>query len=98
MSQFATSVIDVGRGTLVSFKSRGQLVAGVGLILLFAFASMVSSGYTADHIKRSGCDMSKDAKLKDAYSWSTGSAVASAVVVVAMIGVLVKIGLKPKAV
>jgi hypothetical protein len=83
-----------GEQTMINFKTKSQLVISVGVVLALAFAGMVTSAYTADHIKKSGGDMSKDDDLSSAYKWSTWSAVTSALVTLAMVGVLVKVAMK----
>lgn len=80
----------------LNFKKHSHLTLAVSVVLLAAFGGMVTAAYTADHIKKSSCDMTKDAKLKDAYKWSTSSAVLSGVVTLAMALVLVKVGVRPK--
>jgi hypothetical protein len=95
-SQYATQAMALGQQAYINFKNKKTLVMSVGAILLLAFASMVMSSYTADHIKRSSCDMSKDTKLHDAYKWSTGAAVLQALVSLSMVYILVKVGGKPK--
>ena len=95
-SAFTSSASALGQSAYINVKSRGMLTASIGVVLLLAFAGMVTAAYTADHIKRSSCDMTKDEMLTSAYKWSVGSAVISALVAVAMGAALVKFAMKPK--
>ena len=67
----------------INLMKRRTLVIATTVVLLASFSGMITSAVAADNIKRSGCDMSKDEKLKVAYKWSTGSAVLSAGVAIA---------------
>lgn len=91
-SAYATQAVALGQQAYVNFKSRKELIMSVGVVLALAFAGIVSCAYTADHIKKSKCDMSADPSLTTAYHWATGSAVLSTVLMLAMAGVLVKVG------
>ena len=86
-----TSLIATGQQVALNFKNKSHLTLSVGIIFLAAFSGMVTAAYTADHIKKSACDMTKDAKLKDAYKWATGSAVLSGLVTLTMGLVLFKV-------
>ena len=79
-----------------NLKSSKSLTTGATVVLALAFASMVTASYTADNIKRSKCDMSKDSNLQSSYRWATGSAVISALIGVGMVATLIGIGMKPK--
>jgi hypothetical protein len=83
-----------GQQAFTNFKNSKQLVSTVLVVLVIAFAGIVSCSYTADHIKKSKCSMSTDASLNDAYKWATGSAVVSALLTLALVGVLVKVAWK----
>lgn len=52
-----------------------SMMIGSAVVLAGAFAAMVTSAYTADHIQKSSCDRKKDAKLENAYKWSWSTAV-----------------------
>lgn len=91
-SAYATQAMALGQQAYVNFKSRKELVMSVGVILALAFAGIVTSAYTADHIKKSKCNMSTDTSLTSAYHWSSWSAVLSTLLMLSMAGVLVKVG------
>ena len=95
-SQYTTQAAELGQQAYINFKNKGSLIMSVSVVLLIAFVGMVMSGYTADHIKRSSCDMSKDSMLNSAYKWSVWAAVLQAVLTLAMISVFIKVGMKPK--
>lgn len=77
-------------------KDRKTLAIASTVVMLASFAGMVTSAYTADHIKRSSCDMSKDDKLQKAYKWAWSSAVLAAGVTVAAGVVFAATALKKK--
>ena len=61
---------------------------------------MITSAYTADHIKKSGGDVSKGTNLGKAYTWAWSTAVMNAFLSVGMagvVGVIVYKMVKPKA-
>ena len=71
-------------------SSRSTVATGVILVLAMSFISMVTSSYTADHIKgASSCKVSTDTKLKSAYNLSMISAIFSALLCLTMGLVLV---------
>ena len=93
---FLSTATALGEQAVIKFKSRKHLITSVFVVLVLAFTGMVTSAYTADHIKNSSCSMSTDAKLSSAYKWATGSAVLSAILTVAMAGVMIKVAMKKK--
>lgn len=86
---YATQAFTLGQQAYVNFKSRKELIMSVGVVLALAFFGMVSCAYTADHINKAKCS---DPSLTSAHRWATSSAVMSALLVLAMGGVLVKVG------
>ena len=86
-----------GEQAVINFKNKKELVISVAVVLMLAFTGMITSAYTADHIKKSSCGMSSDTKLASAYHWATGSALLSAVLTIAMAAVMVKVAMKGKA-
>ena len=74
----------------LSDKENRAMVISTAVVAILAFAGMVTSAYTADHINHSSCDRSKDARLQSAYKWSWVAAVISGITTVGMIGILVK--------
>jgi hypothetical protein len=73
----------VAKQMATNARERKTLAVASTVVLLASFAGMVTSSYTADHIKRSSCDMTKDEKLQKAYTWAWSSAVLAAGVTVA---------------
>jgi hypothetical protein len=58
-------------------------------VFLGSFGVMVTSAYTADHIKRSSCDMKQDQRLTNAYNWATGTALISGTAAIFSVGSLI---------
>lgn len=77
-------------GTAV--KSEKTLIMTSAAVMLASLGGVITHSYTADHIKRSSCDMSNDKKLQDAYKWAWSSALISTGVMVAtglIVGVVI---------
>ena len=62
-----------------TIKYSPALIVGLSTTLLTAFASMVAAAYTADHIRHSGIDLSKNESLHTAYTWAKVSAICGGV-------------------
>ena len=86
----------VAQRAAVNLKNRRGAVVGASIVLAASFAGMVSSAYTADHIKRSGVDMSANATLKQAYRAAWISALISAGAMVVSGSVIAALALKNK--
>lgn len=80
--------------TSVNIKNRKNAAMGAGIVLAASFAGMVSSAYTADHIKRSGCNMDTDKTMKEAYRSAWISALISAGSIVVSGSILAALALK----
>ena len=88
--------MSIGREAYTNLKSRKELVISIVFVLAMAFASLVTSSYTADHMKKSKCDMKSDASFKSAYNWATGSAIIGTLLFLAMCSTLVHIAFNRK--
>lgn len=64
----------------VLISKKKVLVVASGIVMVAAFASMVSSAYTANHIKKAACTDTKNANR--AHTLATTSAVIDAVLAV----------------
>ena len=83
----------------ITHKSNRAMVVSTAVVAALAFACMVTSAYTADHIQRSSCykTVSESDSLKHAYKWSWVTAVIGGVTAAGMVAILVKTALdKPK--
>lgn len=74
---------------IANIKRSPVLMTTTIAVMAIAFAGMVTSAYTADHIKRSNCDVSKDPTLKSAYTWAWSTAVMTGILAAGMAGVVV---------
>lgn len=81
---------------IANIKRSPTLMGTTFAILIVAFAGMVTSAYTADHIKRSNCDLSKDSNLNSAYTWAWSTAVLTGLLTAGMAGIIVWTALKKK--
>ena len=88
----AAAMMMAGRAA-VNLKQRKTIAIGAGIVLAASFVGMVTSAYTADHVKRSSCE-STDANLQKAYKWSWVSATVAAGSAVAAGAVLAAVMLK----
>jgi hypothetical protein len=86
--QYATKAF----GHLTSSSNR-TMVASTVIVAILTFVTMVTSAYSADHIRKSNCDMGKDGSLKSAYDWSMRTAVISGIATAGMIIMLILVGL-----
>jgi len=73
---------------IANIKSSPMSLSVSVAVMVVAFAGMVTSAYTADHIKKSSCDMTKDANLKSAYKWAWSTAVITGVLSAGMVGIV----------
>lgn len=80
----------------LSAKQNRTMVISTAVVGILAFAAMITSAYTADHINHSSCDRTKDKSLASAYQWSWGTAVITGFTAAGMVGILVYTAIKEK--
>lgn len=77
----------------ITAKDNRAMVISTAVVGVLAFAAMVTSAYTADHINHSSCDKSKDPALASAYKWAWVTAVIAGLTTAGMVAVLIKTGI-----
>lgn len=78
----------MAEAAIANIKSSPTLTGTTVAVMAIAFAGMVTSAYTADHIKRSNSDLSNDENLQKAYTWAWSTALITGVLAAGMAGVV----------
>lgn len=86
----------MAEAAIANIKTSPTLMGTTVAVMAIAFAGMVTSAYTADHIKRSNADMSKDENLKKAYTWAWSTSLITGILSAGMAGIVVWTILKKK--